>query len=933
MTTNMNKQSNVLGALAAPTMPAAPAMPAMPPPPAPITPPTPLPKAGPTMAGQSAPSVVKSQTGKVDSPKSSVPAAKSASVAGAPMPRPANIGAATVDKQLGTGSQPTSMNLPKPVPNPMTPNLNAGVAAAGHTPPPAAPTAQATQPAAQSPAGGLRQPGASGQSTLRPQGTIEKLDRAPIGTQAINQQLGTQVGPTPQTSRVQPVNKAFIGGHEVTKEVRGMAPEAYKAWSENARANPDQNHIQGPALRPGQVQIGNGPVQQTSDVTAGINARRPDLNPDYSQPVVSEAYRNQPGMVGHGTGMATQSTPITARGFANISNPVKFDKLPGLTGGKFGGGSGGFKGMGGDSQATRLGERAASQPEVVDQGEQGIKGINQLPMSLPSMSQVQAMNGQAEAQPTAQPVQTAQPTEAGGGILSRLAQGAQGVGRSLMSGIRDMTGQLSPAGEQNLQSTTKQEQADEQARQQAIMSGQNPDAIKAGSVKRADDLDCLSPVETETPNKLMKEKREYEGKTPVYKEKGTTTNAPDATVHVSDVATGDGNDPAVKGSVTNGNSAFVPKEAEFNPLVAYLMPALYKQASVVTEYPEVKKLIAKGHELAAMPGTGDDRADMAQALALARQQKMYVHGRTANGNYVLISNKPMTKKANETITLNAGGLAEKSPEKAVKAITEAPCQLQAGKRVESEHTQDPNLQKAIAADHLVEDGQYYTHLKAMEQAVKQEKPVAPAVKESRAITPDLERGILDFVKTNPNLDDQTLDEYATGKGIDPNTAREIIHMNVGKEVAKSASLQQAFARGIAQFVKSSNFRGPVSLLTSALQRMAPEFSNGIGIFAKQALISDSHGGHGSSQGMGQEAMKGIMGSMQGQDQSTAAQRFMQNKAQRELKTRKGKSKGIVPHPQDVFGGLGNRMAIKQVAGQMNPAGQSDPVPMQGQIAG
>ena len=42
-------------------------------------------------------------------------------------------------------------------------------------------------------------------------------------------------------------------------------------------------------------------------------------------------------------------------------------------------------------------------------------------------------------------------------------------------------------------------------------------------------------------------------------------------------------------------------------------------------------------------------------------------------------------------------------------------QLKAGSKVESEHTNNPCLQKQIAKAHLVEDPKYYVKLKKMER--------------------------------------------------------------------------------------------------------------------------------------------------------------------------------------------------------------------------
>lgn len=47
-----------------------------------------------------------------------------------------------------------------------------------------------------------------------------------------------------------------------------------------------------------------------------------------------------------------------------------------------------------------------------------------------------------------------------------------------------------------------------------------------------------------------------------------------------------------------------------------------------------------------------------------------------------------------------------------------PVQLQIGIKIEMEHTNDPEVAKAIAKDHLTEFSNYYISLSAMEQELK-----------------------------------------------------------------------------------------------------------------------------------------------------------------------------------------------------------------------
>jgi hypothetical protein len=56
-------------------------------------------------------------------------------------------------------------------------------------------------------------------------------------------------------------------------------------------------------------------------------------------------------------------------------------------------------------------------------------------------------------------------------------------------------------------------------------------------------------------------------------------------------------------------------------------------------------------------------------------------------------------------------------------------QLAMGVKIEQEHTSDPEKAKVIALDHLAEIPDYYTRLKAMEDAAKAENKTAGAILE------------------------------------------------------------------------------------------------------------------------------------------------------------------------------------------------------------
>jgi len=67
------------------------------------------------------------------------------------------------------------------------------------------------------------------------------------------------------------------------------------------------------------------------------------------------------------------------------------------------------------------------------------------------------------------------------------------------------------------------------------------------------------------------------------------------------------------------------------------------------------------------------------------------------------------KYAKDVEDLIDGGLAD---DKKCKEFDEG--QLEKGIKIEMEHTNDENVAREIAKDHLVEDSKYYDHLEKME---------------------------------------------------------------------------------------------------------------------------------------------------------------------------------------------------------------------------
>ena len=205
---------------------------------------------------------------------------------------------------------------------------------------------------------------------------------------------------------------------------------------------------------------------------------------------------------------------------------------------------------------------------------------------------------------------------------------------------------------------------------------------------------------------------------------------------------------------------------------------------------------------------------------------------------------------------------------------------------------------------------------------------------STELKPADEQAIVNFVTNNPNLDDDKFHEFVESRGIDPSAAEEVIYRRFNEDMNKNAELQVAFAIGAATTCKQAqlNTQG-ISAVCRVLRHVVPEFTQGIEMFEKAALVMPSmgdqrdHGQHISSEHSGKSMsnpqVSEAVQSMQS-DSSTASQRFMTGVAARGLKKQKGKKSGIAPHPDTIFKQLGNQMAIKQVAGNISKSNISEP---------
>lgn len=189
-----------------------------------------------------------------------------------------------------------------------------------------------------------------------------------------------------------------------------------------------------------------------------------------------------------------------------------------------------------------------------------------------------------------------------------------------------------------------------------------------------------------------------------------------------------------------------------------------------------------------------------------------------------------------------------------------------------------------------------------------------------SIKPATQDAIMDFVKNNPNLDDEKLHEFVQNHGIDREDAERLISSRYGKDIQKQAAVQQAFTKGVLSLCKEAGITAKSTCtVLDVVARMVPEFEGSLkaasAYIQKIAwVMPEGAGKHAAGtpadpQPKNMQPAAGTVDSMTG----SAAHRFMTGMAANRLKAR-GKSKnGVAPHPDDIFKSLGNQMAIRSVA--------------------
>lgn len=102
-----------------------------------------------------------------------------------------------------------------------------------------------------------------------------------------------------------------------------------------------------------------------------------------------------------------------------------------------------------------------------------------------------------------------------------------------------------------------------------------------------------------------------------------------------------------------------------------------------------------------------------------------------------------------------GGLADKAKNKKFDKD-----QLAKGKKVEMEHTNDPDLALEIARDHLMEDPKYYDHLLEME-AKNEKKKKSKAEFSSKRFAIDMLCAVAEYCDEKSHTSEKHADRYIT----------------------------------------------------------------------------------------------------------------------------------------------------------------------------
>ena len=140
-------------------------------------------------------------------------------------------------------------------------------------------------------------------------------------------------------------------------------------------------------------------------------------------------------------------------------------------------------------------------------------------------------------------------------------------------------------------------------------------------------------------------------------------------------------------------------------------------------------------------------------------------------------------------------------------------QVAMGHKVEMEHTGDPAIAAEITRDHLTEFPDYYTRLKRMENAAKQEEDtevkaaaafLAKTAKDS-AVTAEERKAIQNYIANRPKGEpDKKFHTFVEGLGVDPDKAEPIAYDMACKEAC-------SFLEELLEITKSAFLAGSSNL--------------------------------------------------------------------------------------------------------------------------
>ena len=113
-------------------------------------------------------------------------------------------------------------------------------------------------------------------------------------------------------------------------------------------------------------------------------------------------------------------------------------------------------------------------------------------------------------------------------------------------------------------------------------------------------------------------------------------------------------------------------------------------------------------------------------------------------------------------------------------------EIEAGKKVEMEHTDDPELAKEITKDHLTESSEYYDELDDMEKELEAEK------EPKNEVDPE---AVSDFFRNNPNPVDEDFHAFAEQKGYDVHKAEQAAYALATQAAKQKEARLHGFMQG------------------------------------------------------------------------------------------------------------------------------------------